>query len=43
MPGHPLDGHSFGVGGTVTPLVGLWVEEGRLPTHMRAVPKAGGA
>ncbi len=42
MEGHPLDGATFGVVGTVTPLVDLWVEEGRLPSYMRAVPKADG-
>ncbi len=41
MEGHPLDGHSFGVAGTVTPLIDLWLDERRLPGHMRAVPKAG--
>ena len=41
MAGHPLDGHPFGVVGTITPLVDLWVEERRLPDHMRAVPKTG--
>ena len=41
MEGHPLNGSSFGVLGTVTPLVDLWVEEQRLPSHMRAVPKSG--
>jgi hypothetical protein len=41
MKGHPLDGHTFGVVGTITPLVDLWVEERRLPDHMRAVSKAG--
>ena len=40
MDGHPLDGHSFGAAGTITPLVDLWVDEGRLPSYMRAVPKA---
>ncbi len=39
MEGHPLHGSSFGVVGTITPLVDLWVEERRLPSHMRAVPK----
>jgi hypothetical protein len=39
MEGHPLDGWTFGVVGTVTPLVDLWVEERRLPAYMRAVPK----
>ncbi len=43
MEGHPLHGMTFGVVGTVTPLVDLWVEEGRLPGYMRAAPKAGGA
>jgi hypothetical protein len=37
---HPLTGMSFGVAGTITPLVDLWLDEGRLPTYMRAVPKA---
>ncbi|MBL6081863.1 hypothetical protein JMJ56_28155, partial [Belnapia sp. T18] len=37
MPGHPLDGHGFGVAGTITPLVDLWVEEKRLPSYMRLV------
>ena len=40
MPEHPLDGLSFGVVGTITPLVDIWVDEGRLPRYMRAVPKA---
>ena len=42
MPDHPLHGSPFGVVGTITPLVDLWVEERRLPSHMRAVAKAGG-
>ena len=42
MPDHPLHGSPFGVVGTVTPLVDLWVEERRLPGYMRAAPKAGG-
>ena len=37
MEGHPLHGAAFEVVGTVTPLVDLWVEEGRLPSYMRAV------
>ena len=41
MEGHRLHGHSFGVAGTITPLVDLSVEERRLPGHMRAVPKTG--
>jgi hypothetical protein len=40
MEGHPLDGSTFGVVGTVTSLIDLWVEERRLPGYMRAVPKA---
>ena len=45
MPDHPLHGATFGVVDTVTKLVDLWVEERRLPDHMRAVPKpdAGGS
>ncbi len=42
MEGHPLDGWTFGVVGTVTPLVDLWADERRLPAYMRAVPKANG-
>ncbi len=38
MEGHPLHGHSFGVVGTITPLVDLLVEELRLPDRIRAVP-----
>ena len=37
MEGHPLHGWTFGVVGTVTPLVDLWVEERRLPAYYRAV------
>ena len=40
MPAHPLHGRSFGVAGTITPLVDLWLDEGRLPGYMRVVPKA---
>ena len=39
MEGRPLHGMTFGVVGTITPLVDLWVEERRLPDHMRAVPR----
>ena len=39
--GHPLADVSFGVAGTITPLVDLWIDEGRLPGYMRSVPKAG--
>ena len=41
MEGHPLHGMTFGVVGTITPLVDLWVEERRLPAYMRSVPKPG--
>ena len=41
MPEHPLHGHTFGVAGTITPLVDLWLDERRLPAHMRLVPKPG--
>ncbi len=39
MPGHPPNGRGFGVVRTITRLVSLWVAEGRLPHHMRAVSK----
>jgi hypothetical protein len=42
MDDHPLNGWTFGVVGTVTPLVDLWVEERRLPDCMKAVPRDGG-
>jgi hypothetical protein len=35
MPEHPLHKSTFGVPGTVTPLVDLWLDEGRLPAYMR--------
>jgi hypothetical protein len=38
MEGHPLHGATFGVVGTVMPLVDLRVEERRLPHYMRAMP-----
>ena len=38
---HPLSGMSFGVAGTITPLVDLWFDAGRLPDYMRASPKLG--
>ena len=40
MEARPLHGLSFGVAGTITPLIDLWLDEGRLPDSMRAVPKA---
>ncbi len=39
LKGHPLHGMSFGVVGTVTPLVDLWLGERRLPSYMRAVKR----
>ena len=41
MDDHPLNGTTFGVLGTVTPLVDLWVDERPLPSYMRAVSKTG--
>ena len=38
LDGHPLTGRSFGVVGTITPLVDIWLDEKRLPDYMRAVP-----
>jgi hypothetical protein len=38
-----LHGCTFGVVGTITPLVDLWLDEGRLPDFMRAVPQQGGS
>jgi hypothetical protein len=40
MADHPLNGQNFGVVGTITSLVDVWLDEGRLPEHLRAVPKA---
>jgi hypothetical protein len=39
MPEHPLNGSTFGVVGTVTPLVDLWVDERRLPQYIRQTPR----
>jgi hypothetical protein len=39
MESHPLHGLTFGVAGTITPLVDSWLDHGRLPDYMRAVPK----
>jgi hypothetical protein len=35
MPEHPLHGRNFGLVGTVTSLVDLWADTGRLPSYMR--------
>ena len=43
MEGHPLNGATFGVVGTVTLLVDLWIEGRLLPGYMRAVSKPSGA
>jgi len=40
MNGHPLHGLTCGVPGTVTSLVDRWLDTGRLPSYMRAVPEA---
>jgi len=40
LDGHPLVSQTFGVAGTITPLVNLWLEEGRLPKSMRRLPEA---
>ena len=39
MEGHPCHGMTFGVLGTITPLVDLWLDEGRLPDYMRVVER----
>ena len=39
MRDHPLNGTTFGVVGTITPLVDVWLDEGRLPRHIRQRPK----
>lgn len=41
VAGHPQDGMTFGAPGAIAGLVAHWVEKGRLPDHLRAVPKAG--
>lgn len=43
MEDHPLHGTTFGVPGTITPLVDLWIRERRLPDYMHPVPKPDGA
>ncbi len=40
MEAHPLHGMTFGVAGTITPLIDSWLDHGRLPDYMRAVPKS---
>ena len=42
MEGRPLHGHSFGVVGTITPLVDLWVDIRGLPEHLRLALKPPG-
>jgi hypothetical protein len=37
--GHPLNGLTFGVVGSITPLVDGWIDAGRLPGFMQAVPR----
>ncbi len=43
MEGHPLGGHTFGVVGTITPLVDLWIDIRALPDHTRLALKPRGA
>lgn len=43
MAGHLLDGFSFGMVGSVTSLVDLWLDEKRLPYYMQVVPSGRGA
>lgn len=40
MAEHPFYGSSFGVPGTIPPLIDLWLDEKRLPAHVRAVPRS---
>jgi hypothetical protein len=40
MEGQPLNGTTMGVPGTLTPLIDPWLDEKRLPAHLRGVPKA---
>ncbi len=40
MEAHPFHGATFGVPGTITPLIDLWLDEGRLPDYVRTVPKS---
>ena len=35
LVGHPLSGNYFGLPGTMTPLLDLWVEKRQLPGYMR--------
>jgi hypothetical protein len=35
MPEHPLHGRNFGMVGTVTGLIDLWADTGRLSSYMR--------
>ena len=36
---HPLNDATFGVAGTIMPLMDVWLDEGRLPRHLRQKPK----
>jgi hypothetical protein len=36
MRDHPLNGVTFGVVGTIPPLIDLWLDERRLPGYIRA-------
>ena len=39
MEGHPLHGMTFGVVGTITPLVDLWVDIRALPDHRQPLAR----
>jgi hypothetical protein len=39
MEGHPLHGQAFGAAGTFAGPIKRWVDERRLPDHLRDVPK----
>ena len=41
LDGHPLTGRTFGVAGTITPSLDLWLDEGWLSDYMQVSPKAG--
>ena len=40
MEGHPIDGINFESVETVTPHVDLWLDEQRIASHYKVVPKA---
>ena len=42
LTGHPLDRLSLGVVSTLTSLIDLWVDDGRLPSSIREVSRQRG-